>query len=560
MKKYLMARSDIDPKIADFRNFLWICWKHLQLPQPTPIQYDIAQFIDSDIKRLCVQAFRGVGKSWITSAYVCHQLLLDPDKNILVVSASKTRADDFSTFTLRLIHEVPILTHLRPKEGQRMSKISFDVGPAKASHAPSVKSLGVTGQLTGSRADICVIDDCESANNSQTQLMRDKLSETIKEFDAIIKPGGRILFLGTPQTEMSIYGQLEERGYKTRIWPARYPSETLRRAYSDRLSPLIGQGIGEVEEGTPTDPERFDDTDLREREASYGKSGFSLQFMLDTTLSDQDRYPLKINDLIVMSGPSTWDECPVSIKWASGSDQMYDTRHLPNVGLKGDYWVGPLQFSDEFDEWQGSVMSIDPSGRGQDETAYTVVKMQSGFLWLTAFGGLKNGYSNESLEHLAEVAEEQQVNEIIVESNFGDGMFTQLFKPVLMKYWPCSIEEIRHSTQKEKRIIDTLEPVMNQHRLIVDSDLILQDNKTEELKHQLFYQMTRLTKDRGSLAFDDRIDALAIAVNYWVEVMDRDAQTALEDYKEEQLDIALEKFMDDCGKTNGNRERSSWIN
>ena len=93
---------------------------------------------------------------------------------------------------------------------------------------------------------------------------------------------------------------------------------------------------------------------------------------------------------------------------------------------------------------------------------------------------------------------------------------------------------------------------MNQHRLIVDSDLILQDNKTEELKHQLFYQMTRLTKDRGSLAFDDRIDALAIAVNYWVEVMDRDAQTALEDYKEEQLDIALEKFMDDCGKTNGN--------
>jgi len=541
----------IDPKIADFRNFLWICWKHLNLPPPTPIQYDIASYVDSDIRRLCVQAFRGVGKSWITSAYVCHQLMLDPQKNILVVSASKTRADDFSTFTLRLIHEVPILQHLRPKEGQRQSKISFDVGPAKASHAPSVKSLGVTGQLTGSRADICVADDVESANNSQTQLMRDKLGETIKEFDAIIKPGGRILFLGTPQTEMSIYSALEERGYSTCIWPARYPSERLLGAYGDRLSPLVWEGTQEHPEDAPVDPDRFSAEDLMEREASYGRSGFALQFMLDTTLSDQDRYPLKINDLVVMSGPSSWDESPVSVKWASGVDQMEGTRNLPNVGLKGDYWVNPMQVSEEWSEWNGSVMSIDPSGRGQDETAYVVVKMQSGFLYVTAQGGLQNGYSQEALETLASVAAEQEVNEIITESNFGDGMFTQLFKPVLQNIYPCSVVEVRHSTQKEKRIIDTLEPVMNQHRLIVDEEIIQEDFKCPELKKQLFYQMTRLTKDRGSLAFDDRIDALSIAVNYWVEVMDRDAQSALEDYREEQLDIELENFMESVGRLNG---------
>ncbi len=540
----------IDPKIADFRNFVWICWKHLNLPQPTPVQYDIASFVDSDIRRLCVQAFRGVGKSWITSAYVCHQLLLDPNKNILVVSASKTRADDFSTFTLRLIHEVPILQHLRPREGQRQSKISFDVGPAKASHAPSVKSLGITGQLTGSRADLVVADDVESANNSQTQLMRDKLSETIKEFDAIIKPGGRILFLGTPQTEMSIYSALEERGYTTRIWPARYPSERLLGAYGGRLAPLVYEGTEDNPENAPVDPLRFSSSDLEEREASYGRSGFALQFMLDTTLSDADKYPLKLNDLIVMSGPSSWDESPVSVKWASGVDQMEGTRQLPAVGLKGDYWVNAMQVSEEWDEWNGSVMSIDPSGRGKDETAYAVVKMQSGFLYLTEMGGLDNGYSEEALETLANVAAMQDVNEIIVESNFGDGMFTQLFRPVLQKIHPCSIEEVRHSTQKEKRIIDTLEPVMNQHRLIVDEDVILEDFRSPDLKKQLFYQMTRLTKDRGSLAFDDRIDALSIAVNYWVEVMDRDAQSALEDFREEQLEIELEQFMDAVDRLN----------
>ena len=180
-------------ELKDFRNFLYLTWKHLNLPDPTPTQYDIAEYVDNGPRRCCIQAFRGVGKSWITSAYVCHQLLLNPSMNILVVSASKTRSDDFSTFTLRLINEMPILKHLIPREEQRSSKIAFDVGPAPAAHAPSVKSVGITGQLTGSRADLIVADDVESLNNSLTQVMRDKIQETIKEFDAVLKPDGRIV-------------------------------------------------------------------------------------------------------------------------------------------------------------------------------------------------------------------------------------------------------------------------------------------------------------------------------------------------------------------------------
>ena len=54
--------------------------------------------------------------------------------------------------------------------------------------------------------------------------MRDKLSEAIKEFEAVIKPdNSRIVFLGTPQVEQSIYNKLQERGYKIRYWTARYP-------------------------------------------------------------------------------------------------------------------------------------------------------------------------------------------------------------------------------------------------------------------------------------------------------------------------------------------------
>ena len=193
----------------------------LGLPETT-LQYDIADYMQNGDKRAIVQAFRGCGKSWICSAYVIHQLLLDPALNILVVSASKTRSDDFSVFCLRLINEMEILKHLRPQDHQRQSKISFDVGPAPASHAPSVKSLGISSQLTGSRADLIIADDIEVANNSATMLMREKLSEQVKEFDAILKPNesSKVLFLGTPQTEDSIYTRLQERGYRSRIWPA----------------------------------------------------------------------------------------------------------------------------------------------------------------------------------------------------------------------------------------------------------------------------------------------------------------------------------------------------
>ena len=123
---------------------MYLTWNHLNLPEPTPIQYDIADFLQHGPKRLVIEAFRGVGKSWICSAFVVHQLFLDPSKNILVVSASKTRSDDFSTFTLRLIHDLPLLQHMIPRQDQRFSKVSFDVAGSGASHAPSVKSLGIT--------------------------------------------------------------------------------------------------------------------------------------------------------------------------------------------------------------------------------------------------------------------------------------------------------------------------------------------------------------------------------------------------------------------------------
>lgn len=535
-------------KLTDFRNFLYMVWKHLNLPQPTPIQYDIAEYLQNGPRREVIEAFRGVGKSYITSAFVVHQLLLDPEIKVLVVSASKNRSDDFSTFTQRLINDMPVLQHLRPRDEQRNSKISFDVGPAGPSHSPSVKSVGITGQLSGSRADIIVADDIEIPNNSATQMMREKLAEAVKEFDAVLKPDGRIIYLGTPQTEMSLYEELPSRGYDARIWPARYPSEAVRSRYSGRLAPLVTDLLDRDTEGLtglPTDPKRFTDDDLLERELSYGRSGFSLQFMLDTSLSDGDRYPLKLSDLIVM--PLDNDKAPERVIW--GRNPQYEIKELPNLGLAGDKYYGPSDTVGSYLDYTGSVMAVDPSGRGADETAYAVVKMLSGQLFVTDAGGVKGGYSNEALQALAVVAKRNKVNEIIVESNFGDGMFTELFKPVLYKVHDVTVGEVRHSKQKEHRIIDTLEPVMNQHRLVFDPKVIERDwqsvqgySQEKAPKYTLAYQMTRITNLRGALAHDDRLDALSMAVSYWTEQMAASADKAMHDRKEELLMETLERF------------------
>ena len=319
-----MQPHQIPDALKDFRNFLYLVWKHLNLPEPTNIQFDIADYIASDNNRIIISAFRGVGKSWITSAYVLWRLLLDPSLNILVVSASKNRADDFSTFCLRLLSEMPILLHLKPTENQRQSKISFDVAPALASHQPSVKSLGITSQLTGSRADLIIADDIETSGNTQTQFMRDKLSEAIKEFEAIIKPldTSKIVFLGTPQCEQSIYNKLQERGYKVRFWTARYPSEEQLKSYGSNLAPILLNTWSTEQIGKSTEPTRFDDKDLLEREASYGRLGFNMQFQLDTTLSDLHKYPLKLSDLVVMNlNP---DNAPEKVIWASSPELQHN--------------------------------------------------------------------------------------------------------------------------------------------------------------------------------------------------------------------------------------------
>ena len=531
--------ADVEKARKHFWAFVYIVWKSIGLPDPTPIQVDIAQYLQNPPSdRIVIQGFRGVAKSFLTCAYAVWRLWADRDLKVLIISASRDRADDNARFIKSIIRTLPFLADMKADKTQLDTQNIFNVGGAQADISPSVKSVGITGQITGTRADLLISDDVEVPKNSGTQLQRDKLSEAVKEYDAILKPGGQIIYLGTPQNAASLYNTLQKRGYSTRIWTVLYPeSEAELLSYGGSLAPFITDKYysdPEKYRGQPTDPKRFDEIEIAKRKLSYGRAGFALQFMLNTNLSDYEKYPLKVSDLIVAS----LDMKETSTKWAWASGQQQRLDDIPCVALKGDLYYAPMARSETVQPYTGTVMAIDPSGRGADETAFAVVKFLNGCQFVMEVDGFEGGYSDLTLTRMAQKAKFWDVNEIVVESNFGDGMFTKIMTPIFAKIHPCAITEIRSTKQKELRIIDTLEPVLMAHRLIVNRSVIESDYRVFERNQQfsLIYQMTRLCREKNALAHDDRLDALCMAVAYWNEQMDMSAQEDAEDKEQEQLE------------------------
>ena len=534
---------------GDFKLFLQALWAELDLPNPTRAQYAIADYLQHGPKRLQIQAFRGVGKSWITGAFVLWTLFNDAEKKIMIISASKERADNMSIFLQKLIIETPWLVHMRPKsDDSRWSRVSFDI-LCSPHQAPSVKSVGITGQLTGSRADLMILDDIEVPGNSMTEMMREKLLQLCTEAESILTPkeDSRIMYLGTPQTTFTVYKRLAERSYKPFVWPARYPRKTSN--YEGLLAPQL---VEDIENGAdkwePTD-DRFDNDDLIEREASMGRSNFMLQFMLDTSLSDADKFPLKCADLIVTSvNPKS---APESVIWCS--DPQNVIKELPTVGLPGDYFYSPMQLQGEWDAYSETICSVDPSGRGSDETTAAYLSQRNGILYLHEMRAYRDGYSDNTLLDILKGCKKYEVSKLVVETNFGDGLVSELFRKHLQQTnQRVDVEEVRATVRKEDRIIDSLEPVLNQHRLVIDKGVIEWDFKSNpdeaperRLMYMLFYQMSRMCREKGAVRHDDRIDCLAQGVQYFTDAMGISAQEAIKERKRTEWNQMLAEFIDD---------------
>tara|TARA_X000001382_G_scaffold89913_1_gene64485 strand:+ start:35 stop:946 length:912 start_codon:yes stop_codon:yes gene_type:complete len=271
--------------------------------------------------------------------------------------------------------------------------------------------------------------------------------------------------------------------------------------------------------------------------------------MLDTSLSDAEKFPLKCADLIVTSvNPTT---APESVVWCS--DPQNVIKDLPTVGLPGDYFYSPMQLQGEWDSYQETICSVDPSGRGTDETAAAFISQRNGFLYLHDMRAYRDGYSDQTLLDILKGCKKYGVSKLLIETNFGDGIVSELFRKHLQQTKQgIDIEEVRANVRKEDRIIDSLEPILNQHRLVIDRSVIEKDFKSnpdaapeERLLYMLFYQMSRMCREKGAIRHDDRLDALSQGVKYFTDAMGISALEAIKDRKRTEWNAMLEEFFDD---------------
>ena len=516
----------------DFLIFYRYAYAWLGLPEPTRAQIEMARFVsDTSNPHRMMMCLRGLAKSLTSQIYVTWRLLRDPDEHILVMSASGRRAKNYTAFVKKLIRLLPATQHMTPRHNiERTSSESFDVAGATESDSPSVYAVGVGNQIAGFRATLVVYDDIESAQNASSVIQREKVEHYASEAHNLLISGrDESITLCTPHSRESIYNNWIDKGHVPLIIPAEYPKDDT--VYGDKLAPYLRANLKKMPSlaGTPVD-ERFDAEVLHSKKMRVGKSQYKLQYLLDTSESDDLKFPLKLSDLIVTDVDD--DVAPVKMSYSSMDDKRI---YLKHNGFKEDRFFAPSYVSSEVSKYNYKVMTIDPSGRGSDELAYTIGSYLNTRIFVNDFGGFKGGYDDDTLLAIVAMAKRNKVNVIVIESNFGDGAFMKMLVPYLRKHYPeCGIEEVRAVGQKEKRIINTLEPIMNQHKLVINKAALDRDLRAQSI-YSLTYQLTHLTYDKDCLRHDDRLDALEMLVSFMLESMGSDEDEGMEQFMDEQI-------------------------
>jgi hypothetical protein len=379
--------------------------------------------------------------------------------------------------------------------------------------------------------------------------MREILLDLTRDFTSICSTG-RIIYLGTPQSQESIYNTLPSRGFTVRIWPGRFPTLEQLENYGDMLAPYVRKRIehdpglmfggGPLrDQGQPIDPLYMTEAILQAKELDQGPTYFQLQHMLNTKLADALRYPLKAENLVVMRITRA-GYFPMTVIRG-----MTDTKLLSySVSNLSFRMAAPQSVSEDVSKLQGIVMYVDPAGGGKngDETGYAVTGFLNGNIYLLAVGGLPGGYNVAQMNELTAIALKWQVNKVIIEKNMGYGAFREVWLPLLHKEYQCAVEDDLVTGQKELRIIETLEPVIARGSLIVNEDIVDEDRErcgvhdsSKRTIYSFFHQLTKITRDKNCLFHDDRLDAVEGAVRHWVRQLAQDQDYAVKKAREREF-------------------------
>ena len=581
---------------TSFPRFAELAFAHLveKEPQrwgpPSDLQLEAADFIQNGGNRIALFCCREFGKTTLLRLYPPWIHKQDRNARISTISAG----DDFSSRILRatrqLITQWEYLNDLSPEWGQKDGAKGYNVKGAVSNPNLSMAAFTVLGNIPGNRPDVLIPDDIESLANSDTVKKRDILRSRAASLEHIPETKfGKIIYAGTPQIQESYYFKvLPAMGYKIRIYPQRYPTKELFEkvlykdddevlTYGDCLSPklredmkkkphlMTGGGI-HGKWGWACD-KRFPEWMCRQIERRcITEQEYRLHYLLDTSFAGEEMRPLKVSNLMVMdlhenAGPS-------DIYYRRDESLAID---LPNVAFDGDQYYAPAQIG-ELIPWAGKVMTIDPAEvKEGDETAYTVLGWSWNRFYCLENNGIPGGYDTDTFTKIAHEILRWRVPLALVEEGKGQGAWAELFRTRLREVcakaheiypdlhkepWRCAVGILNRgqaASMKERRIAETLGPVVCDHRLIINRRIIereyedrLRIPRRAPERWLLMYQFANLTVERHSLSKDDRLESLEMAVRHVQHLLGIDSSRTAELMAGQRAEEYRQRYKDYC--------------
>lgn len=548
----MSAEAYVQRLYDDFVFFMEELWKDRRLNRVAPLGWperDIGRYAAYGPDRRGILAPRGIGKTHIVVAFVLWRLFRDGQRKVIILSKSGGEAKK-TVFLIRKwidsVNGVWFLRHLCPTKGQRDNAKEIDVGPAKEHRQPSITAIGIDGQLEGNRAHTIIPDDCETHENTKTLAAREDLAHRLHEVESILYPTiadldttemeleegeivetvdpSEVCYVGTYHHEESVYLKEQKAGVQFRTWPAEYPREGEEHL---GLAPKITLHLakGTARPGDVVFAHRFSRENI-DRKKARGRRYWSMQHQLLCNLSDTDRYPLRLSDLIVMEIPPPPGPAPSHVVYGTqdhnGSTAIED---IPCLGFNADRLYRPAMLPEprEWQRYTATKAGLDPAGKGSDRTGLAIGSHLAGRIFVHRLLGLEGGASEERLDEIVLFLRQYRVTTVGFEGNIDAfGTYHLLLQSTIRKHtlrpgdhpdfpdgWGCRIDTVHAHGQKELRIINSIEPLSSSHRLIVDRSVV-EHTQGDRDEDDFQFQFSRLTREPECLSEDGKLDALQI--------------------------------------------------
>ena len=464
----MKTEKDTKQKTISFE--LFVAMWNLQQRQSTPhIHFRIARWLEkclaNEEQRLLLMAFRACGKSTMIGLYVAWRLYVNPNLRILVISADEMLAGKMVRNVKRIIERHKLTTHLKPQKVDQWGIDRFTVVRPKELRDPSVLAKGISGNMTGCRADIIICDDVEVPNTCDTSEKRQDLRERLVETDFILVPNGTKIYVGTPHSYHSIYTEKPAADHED--------EKAFLGDYERLMLPILD------EVGKSLWPERYSNKDIESLKRATGPNKFASQMLLqpvniangrlDPSLLEiyegniaylKELNRLEINNIKMLSAAAWWD---------------------PAFGLKGgDRSVLAICYQDEAGHyWLQKLQVIEEENTNIEDRA------------------------TAQCQEIASLLKTYMVPSVSIEIN-GIGRFLPgiLRKELSKQNVPCSVLEVSSRRPKDLRIIEAFDVVMAARRLHVHKGVMQTPFATELSEWRPGY--------RGH---DDCLDAVAGALS-----------------------------------------------